>query len=609
MGSSSADSSLEQATQFMNLGELDQAQAVLDEMLQKEPGFIAALRLSAMIACLRGRNDLAIELMDRVLVAQPDDVEALIVRGGACNLTGDFSGAQANLRHALSLNPRRHDVHFNLAMTFWMSGDLSQAAEFFKNVLALERQSFLPNYYLGRISESFEDWAAAEKYFRLAVELDPGSAESKSRLGKILFARGSVSEALENFEGAASLEPGEVSHWLIAARAAFELAHEKRAWTHLEAYAVHQGEPAGDVALRWARGMLYELEAWCKERQEDVVRIAMFQNHKLGSVKVLPSSSGSLDQPAAVTPDVFVAKLKECRVLPLDHLLVSEDRKVFITAVMSRPMHRSYISPYIVQACDDGRLLLDKPRKSARIDLACAYLGAAMSYCDWIQECLTRLWSYQQRPDWEKLPVLVQAGITPWQKSLLEMLGYDESRRVTVALDSVAICSELLVASLSAPTNAVAPFAIEHLRRSLRKTIPTSADMPRRIFLSRQGMLSRRIANFTEIAPILERYGFYSVPADSTSVRDVFRMIGSAQVIIGVDGAAMANVFFAPSNAKVALVTANPIQALRYSASSRAIGHEFTFLLGDAAFETSDHLSECDIRLDPRVLEEYLSAL
>ena len=122
MGSSSVDSSLEQATQFMNLGELDQAQAVLDEVLQKEPGFIAALRLSAMIACLRGRNDLAIELMDRVLVAQPDDVEALIVRGGACNLTGDFSGAQANLRHALSLNPRRHDVHFNLAMTFWMSG-------------------------------------------------------------------------------------------------------------------------------------------------------------------------------------------------------------------------------------------------------------------------------------------------------------------------------------------------------------------------------------------------------------------------------------------------------------------------------------------------------
>ena len=609
MSFSRADSSVDQATRFMELGEFDQAQAVLDVLLKDDPGFIAALRLAAMIACLRGRNEITIELMDRVLLAQSDDVEALIVRGGACNATGDFSGAEVNLRHALSLNPRRHDAHFNLAMTFWETGDHSQAAEFFKNVLALEGQSFLPNYYLGRIFEGFEDFAAAEQYFRQAVELNPDSAESRSRLGKILLARGSISEALANFEGVVSIEPGDSAHWLLAARAAFELAHENRAWANLEAYAAHQGEQVNEVASRWERATLHDLEAWCNGRRQDVVRIARLQNHKFGSVKVLPRPSGPLDEPAAVTPEVFVAKLNECRVLPLDHLLVSSDRMVFIAAVMSRPMHCSYTSPHITQACDDGRVLLDHPRTSTRIDLPCAYLGAAESYCDWIQECVTRLWAYQQRAEWEKLPVLVHADITPWQKSLLELLGYDESRWVRLARDSVAIFSELFVASLSAPVNVVAPFAIEHLRRNLRKAIPRSSDTPRRIFLSRQGMLSRRIANFPEIARILERHDFYFLPADATSVRDVFQMIGSAEVIVGLDGAAMANVFFAPANAKVALVTANAIQALRYSASSRAIGHEFTYLLGDAAFETSDHLSECDIRLDPRILEEYLSAL
>jgi capsular polysaccharide biosynthesis protein/tetratricopeptide (TPR) repeat protein len=605
MAASSKESRLEQATRQMASGDLDGAEGILGDILREEPQSVSAIRLSGTIACLRGNNALAIELIDKLLLVDPDDLQGLLVRAAACNALTDYPAAEASLRHALALNPASYDVHLNLALTFWASGEHDQAEVFFKSALEIAPRSFLANHYLGRIFEAEEDRATAEKYFRSAIELDPASAETRSLLANILFARGNFPEALDHFEALVSVGPDNEATRVLAARAAFELGHEKRAQDLLAAIS---GE-AGQSATSWSNGRQQVLEWWCRDRREDVVRIAKNQNHKFDSVKVLPASAGTPKQPESVTPGVFVARLNDCRVLPGDHLIAARDGSVFMAAVMSRPLHRPYTSPHVAQACDDGRLLLRHPAKSATFEFPCAYLGAAPGYCDWVLECVTRLWAYRQAPEWEKLPVAVQSGMSAWQKDLLAMLGYDDSRLVPLAHDSVANFRELYVASLSAPLNVAAPFALEFLRRTLKRNLPDASHAPRRLFLSRQSAGSRRIANFAEIKPLLERGGFECIDLQTTPARDLFHMIGSAEVILGVEGAAMANVFFASANARIGLVTANVLQSLRYCASSRALGQAFTFLQGDAVFDTSDLLAECDVRLATRTLEDFLLTL
>lgn len=602
MAAAGVENRLEQATRLMNAGDLDAAQTVLGELLGSEPGSVPALRLSGVIACLRGRHDLAVGFLDQLLSMEPDDLQALVIRAGAHNAMSRYAEAEAGLKHALALNPGSYDVNVNLAMTYWASSDLEQAEIYFKQALALDAGSFLANFYLGRIADADEDFAAAETYFRRAAELGHNNAESRSCLGKVLQARGATDEALEAFEGAASIEPAEISHRLLAARAAFELAQEARAWKHLEVMAAQSG-------TAFSRARLEILEWWCKARHEDVLRIAKHQNHKFAPVRVLPAASVPPDLPAALTPEVFVARLAGCRVMPRDHLLVSADDAVFITGVMSRPLHRPHLSPHIIQACDDGRMLLAHPSAIRPVKAPCAYLGAAESYCDWVLECLTRLWAYRQLPQSEGLPLVVQAGMTAWQKDLLALLEVGEERQVVLDEDAVTVFDELHVASPSAPLNVVAPYALEHLRRTLRKSLPPQADSPKRLFLSRQGSTARRIANFSELEPKLARHGFAVIDAGATPAAVLLGMVGSADVVIGAEGAAMANVFFAPAHAKVALVTANAGNALRYCAGSRALGQAFTFLQGDAVFESSEQLAECDIRLDPLVFDAYLSGL
>jgi capsular polysaccharide biosynthesis protein/tetratricopeptide (TPR) repeat protein len=606
MRSENTAEKLELAIQSLNMGDLDRADAVLGVILGDDPRSIPATRLSGVIACRRGHNQRAVDLMNQVLAAEPDDLLALVTRGEAQRALGDYPAAEASLRHALKLEPGRYDAKVNLALTLWSAGEYSQASAFFKDVLAQEPRSFLANFYLGQISFEGGDLPVAEQHFRRALELKPQHGSSKLLMGKILLARGRVAEASDEFEGAVAIEPQDFTHRLLAATTAFELGREAQALAHLRHPAARQSEAQSEAPAQWDRGILQGLGTWCEQNGSQPIRVARQQNHRNRPALFLPPMPDAIDAEESTTPEIIVAALNHCRVLPNDHLLLAGDNSVLITDIVPRPFHLSYTSPHIVHGSDDGRLLLKFPRASTGVAIPSAYLGTAESYCNWLTDCVTRLWAYHQRPAWEGLPLVVPANLSRWQREMLELLGYGESRRVTMASDCVSIFSELHVASLSSSWKDVAPFAIEHLRRTLAKSIPISASGPRRLFLSRQGMDSRRLENVGEIASLLKHHGFEMLPVESMATRDILQMIRSAEIVMGMDGAAMANAFFAPTHAKVALVTSNARQALRYSAASRAIGQEFTYLQGEADYTTNARLADCDIRLDPDVLRDYL---
>jgi capsular polysaccharide biosynthesis protein/tetratricopeptide (TPR) repeat protein len=588
------------------MGDLDRADAMLSEVLKSDARHVPALRLSGVVACRKGNNQQAVDLMNQVLTMEPDDLVGLVTRGEAYRALGDYTAAEQSLRLALKLEPGRYDAKVNLALTLWSAGEYSQASTFFKDILAQEPRSFLANFYLGQISFEGGDLPVAEQHLRRAQELKPLHSSSKLLLGKILLARGMIAEALDEFEEAVAIEPQGLTNRLLAATTAFELGRESRALEHLRYPALEQSKAQSESPAIWDTGILQGLGRWCEQNGNLPVRVARQQNHHNRQALFLPPAPGVINSEDSTTPEIIVATLNHCRVLPQGHLLLTGDKAVLITDIVSSPFHLSYTSPHIVHGSDDGRLLLKFPQQRVSIESPCAYLGTAERYCDWLTECVTRLWAYHQRPAWEKLPLAVPENLSRWQRELLDLLGYGESRCVVVASDCVADFSELHVASLSASWKDVAPFAIEHLRRTVAKSVPLSTTGPRRLFLSRQGMNSRRLENFGEIASVLKSHEFEMLAVESMPTRDILQMIRSAEIVMGMDGAAMGNACFAPTHAKIALVTSNASQALRYSAAARAIGQEFTYLQGEADYKTNARLVDCDIRLDPNVLRAYL---
>jgi tetratricopeptide (TPR) repeat protein len=76
----------------------------------------------------QGETDAAIALYDEVLAAQPANVEAMTYKGWLLTLSGDQGAGLTTLIEAATTDPEYPDVHAFLAIVFFRSGLVEQAA-------------------------------------------------------------------------------------------------------------------------------------------------------------------------------------------------------------------------------------------------------------------------------------------------------------------------------------------------------------------------------------------------------------------------------------------------------------------------------------------------
>jgi capsular polysaccharide biosynthesis protein len=203
----------------------------------------------------------------------------------------------------------------------------------------------------------------------------------------------------------------------------------------------------------------------------------------------------------------------------------------------------------------------------------------------------------------------VQSGLTQWQKELLQLFGYGEDRCIEAEEDTKLECRELHVPSLVGAGYFAAPGSIEHLRRTLREKIPPTTHGRGRLYLSRNAAGTRRLANEEQIEPLLARHGFVTIDPSLHGVAELLSLLQSAQAVIGVEGAPMAHLFFAPPRAKIGMIVAEGLQSTRYYGPSAVLGQDFTLLLARPDFASHTIHEECDLVLDPGLLERFLTAL
>ena len=101
-----------------------------------------------------------------------------------------------------------------------------------------------------------------------------------------------------------------------------------------------------------------------------------------------------------------------------------------------------------------------------------------------------------------------------------------------------AFCRQLRLVGAVAPTGNYRPELMRALRERMRSHFGVEGGS-RRIYISRAGASFRRIANETEILPLLERFGFQSVRAEHLSFSEQIRVIGSASVLVSNHGAGL----------------------------------------------------------------------
>lgn len=169
----------------------------------------------------------------------------------------------------------------------------------------------------------------------------------------------------------------------------------------------------------------------------------------------------------------------------------------------------------------------------------------------------------------------------PFQRESLSLLGIPENRLVACDPDTHLESDELLVTSLSSSGTHIRDRVAAFLRSTfLDPSLPIPAQA-RKIYISRQSAAWRRMANASDIEPILARHGFETVTLETMSLREQARLIHDASVIAGVHGAGYSNLIFCrPGTTVLEFFSPNYVHDLYWRVAIRA-QLRYYYLIGE----------------------------
>jgi len=206
------------------------------------------------------------------------------------------------------------------------------------------------------------------------------------------------------------------------------------------------------------------------------------------------------------------------------------------------------------------------------------------NYFHWMLDALPRYAVLERAGLTAEPRLIVPEHLTPFQAESLDLLGIPAARRVPFRRRHVT-ADMLVVASPAAHTGNPVPWVVRWLRERLA---PAVESRQRRLYVSRAGARTRRVANEDALWRLLRRRGFQRVAPERLTLTEQIRLFAEAAVVVAPHGAAQTNTLFSRSLTLVELFSSDYLNPCNF-ALSEAAGNEYWYVVGtpsqDGAFD------------------------
>jgi tetratricopeptide (TPR) repeat protein len=168
--------------------------ALLDEALERDPGYLQGRRERGLLRGRMGDFDAALADLDAYLLEDPDDAEVLEVSARYQSWTGRHEAAIRNYERLLEMDPDRTDLRLARARVLSWDGRLDEAVEGYREVLEAEPRN--PEVLVGLaqvLSWTGRFDEARSEYLRV-LEADPESPGARRGLAQVATWRGDLRE-------------------------------------------------------------------------------------------------------------------------------------------------------------------------------------------------------------------------------------------------------------------------------------------------------------------------------------------------------------------------------------------------------------------------------
>jgi len=200
---------------YTGSGELDKAASTVSQLKSAFPDAPEVL-----YAAYRTYADLSGESMLSLSLVAPDSAQMHQLLAHEETREGNTNGAIAQYRKAIAIDPHLPGVHFELAELLHTSQDPAvkkEAEQEFRAAVQENSQDEKAICALAEIAESKGDTREAHDDYARAVTLQPGDANAKLGLAKVLIEMDQQDKALTLLEASAQLEPTNATvHYRLA---------------------------------------------------------------------------------------------------------------------------------------------------------------------------------------------------------------------------------------------------------------------------------------------------------------------------------------------------------------------------------------------------------
>lgn len=189
-------------------GELTQADALYQRILEIAPNHPDALHLSAVIAHQNGQHERALVMLDKAIKIRASG-PMYCNRGLTLEACGQLDEAVDSYRHALALEPGYAEAHNNLGNALQKQGKQEDALKRYQRAIALKPDYADAHYNLAYLFQQQNQLAAAAESYRCALVFNPGYAAAHNNLGNVLMAQGDIAAAFDCYQEALVLNPND----------------------------------------------------------------------------------------------------------------------------------------------------------------------------------------------------------------------------------------------------------------------------------------------------------------------------------------------------------------------------------------------------------------
>jgi tetratricopeptide (TPR) repeat protein len=191
--------SLELAINHFNAGRLAEAEALYRQILAREPNHPQAMHLLGALAHQIGRNDVALQLINRSIALQPNTGEFYVNLGVVLEALERPEDAVAAYQTAVKLRPDLPEAHFNLGSTLVRLKRVPEAEACFHRAIELRPNYAKAHNNLGSAAYERGELGPAGQYYQRAIDLNPGYYEAHNNLGNVYYDLGQIEPAMAHF--------------------------------------------------------------------------------------------------------------------------------------------------------------------------------------------------------------------------------------------------------------------------------------------------------------------------------------------------------------------------------------------------------------------------